>query len=157
MYINCPFPSCMKTFASKWNLKRHYNVHKTAEVFKCHLCESMFKKHLQLKNHLSVHLGLKPFSCKTCSDSFVSKGELKKHERRHKLYQCTEENCQKISFITFHALRRHIKNEHPKCKFNNCILMLYGNSLKLFYREAGRIWFSLYEVFICLSDYNISN
>ncbi|KAK6635566.1 hypothetical protein RUM44_000818 [Polyplax serrata] len=114
VYINCPFPSCMKTFASKWNLKRHYNVHKTAEVFKCHLCESMFKKHLQLKNHLSVHLGLKPFSCKTCSDSFVSKGELKKHERRHKLYQCTEENCQKISFITFHALRRHIKNEHPK-------------------------------------------
>ena len=127
----CPFKSCSKSFARRWNLERHINgVHLDIRPYKCEYenCSESFHTRHGLETHINgVHLNLRPYKCdyEDCSESFQTQASLDKHKaaihaKYLKLLECPE--CDE-KFKHSKELENYIKSFHtvtdhqcPHCK-----------------------------------------
>lgn len=52
-------------------------------LFNCRHCVKSFKTRFQLKRHMRTHTGERPYACNICNKRFSEGGNLVKHRRRH--------------------------------------------------------------------------
>ncbi|KAK4167595.1 putative zinc finger protein 467 protein [Cladorrhinum sp. PSN259] len=121
-------PECGKAFMTGTRLRRHGEVHKGAEKYRCrgYDCSLSFRKHQTLQRHIrEAHLGLKPFVCTTdgcTSEGFDSAGALRRHvQRDHGTIrfwcdECQDEEGNKAGFTTLLMLQTHAR-DHVRCAF----------------------------------------
>ncbi|OXA45157.1 zinc finger protein 160 [Folsomia candida] len=113
--LPCGFPSCDKTFLSKYHVSRHEKTeHAENPVrFRCTPCGKEFKIKAHLGQHIPTHTKEKPYNCATCGKSFSHKATMKFHEEMHKstreVFKC--QLCFKL-LSTKLCLHRHIKAVH---------------------------------------------
>lgn len=74
-------PLCMKEFAEEKDLLEHNNE-KHLKIFKCKICEKIFKSKYSLKRHMNTHKGDKPFICSKCKKGLSSKQSMRRHEEK---------------------------------------------------------------------------
>ena len=84
--LQCYYPDCAKTFASKFNLRRHVNVsHLSIKAFLCEICVKSFASKQNVKEHMFIHTGEKPFHCGMtgCGRFFRQASQLNSHRKSH--------------------------------------------------------------------------
>ena len=77
---------CVKSFSSKFKLKRHLLIHSQTKTFTCDTCNRAFRRKDHLKNHEKVHDPTKTVyvcSYDTCSRTYNSLSSFKKHQALH--------------------------------------------------------------------------
>lgn len=85
-YYCCMIPDCHKSYASKFNLRRHVrNKHQKIKIIRCHKCKRTFSSNQNLKEHMNIHLGIRPFECSVCGKEFRQSSQLSIHRRIHKV------------------------------------------------------------------------
>ncbi|CAG9856526.1 unnamed protein product [Phyllotreta striolata] len=118
---DCPFenettvykcPMCNKVFKKLQEHREHKKTH-YIEKRTCKICKRVMQNYGKLQEHMNKHLGLKPFSCDECDKSFISVHYLKLHKKCHNpdaTFKCPL--CPK-SFRTTSSLRCH-QNVHAE-------------------------------------------
>ncbi|XP_053406964.1 zinc finger protein 37-like isoform X6 [Mercenaria mercenaria] len=105
---NCPFPECNKNFQSKSMVEDHVNTHMKIRPHKCSKCEKTFAIRYEKKRHENV-CGTPESTvveCKVCSKSFSSRSNLAIHNATHKNARFSCSKCGKdFNYIT--GLYRH--------------------------------------------------
>lgn len=82
--FRCYYPACIKTFSSKFNLRRHVNVsHLSIKAFLCEICGKSFASKQNVKEHRFIHTGEKPFRCTGCGRCFRQASQLSSHRKTH--------------------------------------------------------------------------
>lgn len=84
--FQCYYPACAKTFATKFNLRRHVNVsHLSIKAYLCETCGKSFASKQNVKEHRFIHTGEKPFHCSMpgCGRFFRQASQLASHRRIH--------------------------------------------------------------------------
>ena len=82
----CYYPACHKTFATKFNLRRHVNSsHLEIKNYTCPLCCKKFACKQNLNEHHYIHTGEKPFQCTFpgCLKKFRQASQLCIHKKIH--------------------------------------------------------------------------
>lgn len=82
----CYYPTCAKTFSTKFNLRRHINVsHLDIRAYPCEVCQKNFASKQNLKEHSFIHTGEKPFACpvEKCGRRFRQASQLSFHKKLH--------------------------------------------------------------------------
>ncbi|XP_060648637.1 zinc finger protein 236 [Drosophila nasuta] len=82
---------CDKSYATKYALNGHINLHLGLTPFKCKLCEMRFADPQSKKKHEMRHDSKRPFECDICLKGFYVRSKLKEHERIHtgeRPYRC---------------------------------------------------------------------
>ncbi|XP_077996950.1 uncharacterized protein LOC144450232 isoform X1 [Glandiceps talaboti] len=74
---------CNKTFARKYQLQKHLQIHEDIRPFECTECDKSFRQKMSLDSHLRIHTGEKPFQCRYCSEVFRDKRTFNRHEWNH--------------------------------------------------------------------------
>jgi len=114
---------CLKSFARKRNLVRHFkSVHEKIKSSECSLCSKTFATKDELTRHVRcVHDKIKLYKCQLCPESYGRKDYLTKH------FQAVHENLKKfeckVCFMLFSMqsnLIRHTKIVHEKLKLHKC-------------------------------------
>ena len=75
--------TCSKSFANKFNLKRHESIH-TGEKpvpYRSDICLISFRLKHNLKYHKRSHTGEKAYKCETCSRAYARNSELTRHNK----------------------------------------------------------------------------
>lgn len=84
--FQCYYEACAKTFATKFNLRRHVNVsHLSIKAYLCETCGKNFASKQNVKEHRFIHTGEKPFHCGMpgCGRFFRQASQLASHRRTH--------------------------------------------------------------------------
>ncbi|CAG4941349.1 unnamed protein product [Colias eurytheme] len=104
-------PKCLKQYANRQNLKRHYKIQHLdgTKPFACEQCPLSFKHKHQLSTHMYHHTGIKAFNCPMCPKQFVTITEQKKHIRNHKVFTC--EHCNQ-QFTRWTDVLHHKQTNH---------------------------------------------
>ncbi|XP_045201286.2 zinc finger protein 761-like [Mercenaria mercenaria] len=104
----CPYPECNKNFQSKSKLQDHVNTHLKIRPHKCSKCEKTFAIRYERKRHEKVW-GTSESSvveCIVCNESFSSRSNLAIHNATHKDIRFSCSKCDKdFKYIT--GLYRH--------------------------------------------------
>ncbi|KAH8311795.1 hypothetical protein KR044_008064 [Drosophila immigrans] len=82
---------CDKSYATKYALNGHINLHLGLTPFKCKLCDMRFADPQSKKKHEMRHDSKRPFECDICLKGFYVRSKLKEHERIHtgeRPYRC---------------------------------------------------------------------
>ncbi|EDW15065.1 zinc finger protein 485 [Drosophila mojavensis] len=82
---------CNKSYATKYALNWHTNIHMGITPFKCKLCDMSFPDPQSKKKHEMRHDSKRPFECDICLKGFYVRSKLKEHERIHtgeRPYRC---------------------------------------------------------------------
>ncbi|KAH8359801.1 hypothetical protein KR093_008913 [Drosophila rubida] len=82
---------CDKSYATKYALNGHINLHLGLTPFKCKLCDMQFADPQSKKKHEMRHDSKRPFECDICLKGFYVRSKLKEHERIHtgeRPYRC---------------------------------------------------------------------
>ncbi|EDW68385.1 uncharacterized protein [Drosophila virilis] len=82
---------CDKSYATKYALNWHNNLHIGAKPFKCKFCDMSFADPQSKKKHEMKHDSKRPFECDICLKGFYVRSKLKEHERIHtgeRPYRC---------------------------------------------------------------------
>jgi uncharacterized Zn-finger protein len=82
---------CHKYFTSRFELKRHSNIHTGEKSYPCEVCDKRFHTKDARNRHLSVHSDAKHFSCELCHCSFKLKEQLRAHGNTKKHLQRSEQ------------------------------------------------------------------
>ncbi|XP_014670586.1 PREDICTED: zinc finger protein 554-like isoform X3 [Priapulus caudatus] len=72
---------CQKVFKRKECLVLHLRVHTGEKPHKCSLCLSAFPQHSGLMAHMRTHTGERPYVCSVCGTTFNQSSNLRRHER----------------------------------------------------------------------------
>ena len=100
---------CTIEYASKWQVKAHFNSVHNGESYSCKLCEKKFIQPGTLNLHIRRdHKGLKR-KCKECDESFTYLEYHVKKEHRNVTYPCDQ--CKYISKNSGN-LKSHKNREH---------------------------------------------
>uniref|UniRef100_A0A3Q1GFR5 C2H2-type domain-containing protein n=1 Tax=Acanthochromis polyacanthus TaxID=80966 RepID=A0A3Q1GFR5_9TELE len=86
----------VNTFKKKYQIKKHYKIHKGVKQHTCNACRKAFSLWSELKVHMIIHKGEKPFSCERCGKCCIHRSALTVHMRTHigeKPFSC--ERCGK--------------------------------------------------------------
>lgn len=84
--FTCYYSTCSKTFATKFNLRRHVNSsHLAIKNHTCPTCQKKFASKQNLNEHLFIHTGEKPFQCtvSACGRRFRQASQLCIHKKTH--------------------------------------------------------------------------
>lgn len=84
---------CHKYFTSRFELKRHSNIHTGENSYPCNVCDKRFHTKDARNRHLSVHSDAKHFSCELCHCSFKLKEQLRAHGNTKKHLQRAAEQA----------------------------------------------------------------
>ena len=112
---------CNKKFCSIYTMQRHITmVHLEVKSFTCQVCPRSFALKFQLKEHEEVHSGLN-FDCAKCDKSYKSKKSLYLHVKSIHLpkAQATCEVCKK-TLSDRGALQRHKRLIHSTIRPFTC-------------------------------------
>lgn len=108
---------CGKVFNRASNMEWHRLIHKNLLPCPCKICGKAFRTVSGLNLHKRTHTGEKPYKCDICNEkSYAYNTDLKRHKRSahgiiDKVFQCTEEHCQRI-FYEPKFLRKHMAKAH---------------------------------------------
>lgn len=75
---------CEKVFRSKKGKCYHDSCVTGIKPYKCNICEQSFVKRSHFEYHERVHTGYKPFKCSLCDKAFPQKYKLNRHMNSHK-------------------------------------------------------------------------
>ncbi|XP_062992970.1 zinc finger protein 12-like [Elgaria multicarinata webbii] len=76
--------ACLKSFRSRWSLRRHEGVHTGVKPFQCLSCGCCFSQAYRLQRHRALREGLaKPHDCPCCTRRFWCRMGLSQHLRSH--------------------------------------------------------------------------
>ncbi|XP_062290683.1 zinc finger protein 883-like [Scomber scombrus] len=100
-------PSCVKTFALKCLMERHYLTHTKPHL--CSECGKRFAGLHGLNAHSRRHTGEKIYKCSDCGTKFAYKSTFNRHMRQHSLKRSTTHTCTlcENQFAGVLALQRH--------------------------------------------------
>ncbi|XP_055942696.1 gastrula zinc finger protein XlCGF8.2DB-like [Argiope bruennichi] len=70
---------CHIVLKTKYNLKRHMQIHEGEKTHRCDFCEKSFHQKSNLQIHVKTHTGDKPFPCDVCGMRFRANYYLKRH------------------------------------------------------------------------------
>lgn len=75
---------CEKIFRNKKSKCYHDACITGVKPYKCNICEQAFVKRSHFEYHERVHTGYKPFDCSLCGKAFPQKNKLNRHMLSHK-------------------------------------------------------------------------
>ena len=79
-------PDCNRSYSTKFNLKRHFDVcHLEEKRFYCLKCDRYFVSQQNLREHNYIHTGAKPYKCQKCGEHFRQISQLSLHKRNHRM------------------------------------------------------------------------
>ena len=80
--FKCNYEDCLKTFASKHDLKVHVNsIHLNLRPFKCHQCHASFNQKVNLERHFKSFEKRKNIECHICNVILKRKHEKLQHDK----------------------------------------------------------------------------
>ena len=84
----CPFPSCKRTFRTRFSCNRHSVIHTEQKQHICQYCDKKFALPQYLKEHINTHTQEAPYVCGVagCQMRFKQSGKLSLHRRTHSEY-----------------------------------------------------------------------
>ena len=83
--FTCKYPSCLRFYASKYNLSRHMTyAHPGFSQFRCQTCLKVLSSKQNFRQHLMLHTGELPHRCEMCGEGFRQVGPLSTHRKLHK-------------------------------------------------------------------------
>ena len=114
---------CETSFASKNNMKQHYEEMHQPKSTTCKTCGIIFGSNQKLKSHVNiVHEKIKPYKCNLCPGMYNQISEREAHIRRihgeqNVIYKCKE--CDH-SYKSRKPLTKHIREVHKVTKMFPC-------------------------------------
>lgn len=84
--FQCKYPSCDKSYSSKYNLRRHIESnHSKVKRFRCRICGKYLSSKQNLQEHLYTHTQAKPYVCREphCGKTFRQSSQLSNHKKLH--------------------------------------------------------------------------